>query len=276
MSYEHILYERQGSAGVITLNRPERLNAFLPAMRVEIQSALKAAEADDAVRAVIVTGAGRGFCSGMDMSAGEFVIPPPADDDPHRDLTGEGRLVMSFYDLAKPVIGAVNGVAVGLGAALLLPMDIRLASTAAKFSFPFVRLGFSPEMACAWFLPRLVGPQVAMEWLVTGRMLTPEAAKDAGLVKEVVEPDALLPRALELAEEIAQASPVSVAIARRMCLRFESLGSPKDALKIDGPLVRVRLAEADAKEAGLARAEKRAPGFKDQVSLDYLQRHGLG
>jgi enoyl-CoA hydratase/carnithine racemase len=277
VTYQYIRYERNGPAGVITLNRPERLNAFIPAMRFEIQQALKEAEADDAVRAVIFTGAGRGFCSGMDLSAGDLlaVSPPPGPDDPHKDLPGEGRLVMSLFDLTKPVIAAINGVAVGAGAAMLLPMDIRLASTEAKISFAFARLGLVPEMASGWFLPRLVGPSTAMEWLVTGRTLTPQEAQSAGLFKEVLDPDALMPRALELAAEIAAASPVSVAVARRMCLRFEALGSPRDALVIDGPIVRARVAAEDAKEAARARAEKRPAAFTDPISKDFLRDSGL-
>lgn len=277
MTYEFIRYERTGPAGVITLNRPERLNAFIPAMRVEIQAALKEAEADDAVRAVIFTGAGRGFCSGMDLSAGDLLAasPPPAADDPYKDLPGEGRLVMSLYDLTKPVIAAINGVAVGAGAAMLLPMDIRLASTEARISFAFARLGLVPEMASGWYLPRLVGPSTAMEWLVTGKNLTPQDALAAGLFKEVVEPDALMPRALALAEEIAAASPASVAIARRMCLRFEAFGSPREALEVDGPLVRARVKGDDAKEAAMARVEKRPAAFKDKISLDFLREYKL-
>ena len=277
MTYQYIRYERNGPAGVITLNRPERLNAFIPAMRVEIQAALSEAEADSAVRAVIFTGAGRGFCSGMDLSAGDVLAasPPPAPDDPYRDLPGEGRLVMSIFDLTKPVIAAINGVAVGAGAAMLLPMDIRLASTEARISFAFARLGLVPEMASGWFLPRLVGPSTAMEWLVTGRNLTPQDALAAGLFKEILEPDALMPRALELAAEIAAASPMAVAVARRMCLRFEALGSPRDALAIDGPIVRARVVADDAKEAARARAEKRPAVFSDPISAAFLREHGL-
>jgi enoyl-CoA hydratase/carnithine racemase len=277
LTYEFIRFERTGPAGVITLNRPERLNAFIPAMRVEIQAALREAEADERVRAVVFTGAGRGFCSGMDLSAGDLLAasPPPAADDPYKDLPGEGRLVMSLYDLTKPVIAAVNGAAVGAGAAMVLPMDVRLVSTEAKISFAFARLGLVPEMASGWFLPRLVGPSTAMEWLVTGRTLTPEEGVAAGLFKEALAPDALLPRALELVEEIAAASPVSVAVARRMCLRFEALGSPREALRIDGPLVRARVTGDDAREAAKARMEKRPAAFTDRLEPGFLDNFGL-
>jgi enoyl-CoA hydratase/carnithine racemase len=278
MAYELIRYERIGAAGVITLNRPERLNAFLPAMRIEIQAALLEAEADDAVRAVIFTGAGRAFCSGMDLSADDLTtaVPPPTTDGRYDDLPGEGKLVMSIYDLTKPVIGAINGHAVGAGAAMTLPMDIRLASTMTKYSFAFARLGFVPEMACGWFLPQLVGSSLAMEWLFTGRVLTPEEALAGGLVKEVLEPDALLPRALELAEEIAGTAPVSVAIARRMCQRFPALDGPAAVLRLDGPLVRSRVRDADAKEAMAARAEKRPAAFPDRITREALDAIDFG
>jgi enoyl-CoA hydratase/carnithine racemase len=274
MSFDLIRYERTGAAGVVTLNRPERLNAYTPAMRVEIIAALAQAEADPQVRAVVFTGAGRGFCAGMDLTAGAGA---PVEEPPSRydHLPGEGRMVMTIHDLAKPVIAAINGHALGAGAAMTLPMDIRLASTEAKIGFPFARLGFVPEMASAWFLPRLVGPSVASEWLCTGRTLTAEEAFAGGLVREVLAPDALLPRALQLAEEIAQASPVSVAMTRRMIQRFAALDGPDAALRLDGPLVRARVAAGDAREAMAARSEKRAPVFPDRLDRDVLGAMGL-
>ena len=273
MSYELIRYERTGSAGLVTLNRPERLNAYTPAMRMEIEAALQEAEADDAVRAVVFTGAGRGFCAGMDLQSGQVGNPVPIAPD---ELPGEGKLIMAIYNLTKPVIAAINGHAVGAGAAMTLPMDIRLASTAAKIGFTFTRLGFVPEMASAWFLPRLVGPSLALEWFCTGRVLTPDEALAGGLVKEVVEPEALLPRALQLAEEIGATSPMSVAIARRMCQRFAALDGPEAALRLDGAMVRARVVAGDAKEAMAARAEKRAPAFPDRVSPAALDAFNFG
>ena len=274
MSYEFIRYELQGPAAIITLDRPEKLNAYTPAMRIEFQAALRAAEQDDAVHAVIVTGAGRGFCSGIDFATiGQPVTELP--DDPYPDLPGEGKAVMELWDLAKPVIAAINGVAIGLGAALTLPMDIRLAADTARIGFVFTRLGFAPEMATGWFLPKLVGPARATEWLLTGRTFDAAEALAGGLVSEVLQPDALMPRALALAEEFARAAPASVAIARRMCQRFPAFDGPAAALRRDGPIVRARLSHADAQEAMAARVEKRPPIFRDRASQDLLTSLGL-
>jgi enoyl-CoA hydratase/carnithine racemase len=273
MTYELIRYERMGPAGVITLNRPERLNAFIPAMRMEIVDALAEADADEAVRAVIFTGAGRGFCAGMDLSSGEKDAPPVVAPG---DLPGEGKLVMAIWNLTKPVIGAINGHAVGAGAAMTLPMDIRIASTEAKIAFAFTKLGFVPEMGSAWFLPKIVGYSTAIEWLTTGRTLTTGEALATGLVKSVVSPDELMPSALALAEEIAGTSPLSTAIARRMCQRFQAFDDPDPVVRLDGVMVRTRVLGGDAKEALTARAEKRAPQFPDKLSQEILSRFDFG
>lgn len=274
MSYREIRYERQGPAAILTLDRPEKLNAYTPAMRIEMQAALRAVEADDAVHAVIVTGAGRGFCAGIDFAAiNQPVVELTGDLYP--DLFGEGKAVMELWNLAKPVIAAINGVAIGLGAALTLPMDIRLASREAKIGFIFTRLGFAPEMATGWFLPRLVGPARAGEWLMTGRTFDAAEALAGGLVSEVLAPDDLLPRALALAEEIALAAPASVAVARRMYQRFPLLADPAEVLRRDGPIVRVRLDQDDAKEAMAARADKRPPVFRDRATQELLASLGL-
>jgi enoyl-CoA hydratase/carnithine racemase len=273
MTYELIRYERVGAAGLITLNRPDQLNAYTPSMRLEMQAAMDEAEADDAVRAVIFTGAGRSFCAGADLNSSEISAPKTLAPDA---LPGEGELVMKIYNLAKPVIAAINGHAVGAGAALTLPMDIRLASTNAKIGFTFTRLGFAPEMASAWFLPRLVGTSLAMEWLATGRVLTTAEAVAGGLVKEVLEPDALLPRAFELAQEIALASPLSVAVSRRMVQRFQALDNPEAALRLDGKIVRARVSGGDAREAMAARSAKRLAAFVDPVSQAELAKFNFG
>lgn len=269
-----ILYEIRGPAAILTLNRPDKLNAYTPAMRIEMQAALRAAESDDAVHAVIVTGAGRGFCAGIDFAAiGQPVEELPGD--PYPELFGEGKAVMKIWDLAKPVIGAINGVAIGLGVALTLPMDIRLASSDARFGLVFTRLGFAPEMATGWFLPRLVGPARAAEWLLTGRTFDAAEAFAGGLVSDVLAPVDLLPRALALADEIAQAAPASVAIARRMLQRFPMLDGPAETLRRDGPIVRARLEHADAKEAMAARVDKRPARFTDRATQELLRSLGL-
>jgi enoyl-CoA hydratase/carnithine racemase len=266
MTYAFIRYEIVGAAAVITLNRPDKRNAYTPAMRREMEAAFKAAEADEAVRAVVVTGAGRGFCAGADLSGDmAFDVAPPTEADKDA-LRGEGQMIMLIHSLAKPVIAAINGHAVGAGVAMTLPMDIRIASTSAKFGFAFCRLGFVPEMASAWFLPRLVGPSKAAEWFYTGRTFGPEDAVAAGLVSEVLAPEALLPRALALAEEMAQASPVAVAMTKRMLARFQAFDGPEEALRVDQHLVRARVRSADVKEAMAARVEKRPTIFPDKIS----------
>lgn len=278
MTYEFIRYERAGVVGVVTLNRPEKLNAFTPLMRAEIQAALKEADADSSICAIVITGAGRGFCSGVDLSTdpAKNVSPPIGTHEPYADIPDEGRLVMSIHDLTKPVIGAINGVAIGAGLTMTLPMDFRIVSREAKLSFAFPRLGFVPEMASAWFLPRIVGHATAMDWLGTGRQIDPEEGRQAGLFNHVVEPDQLMPQALALGAQFADSAPVSVAIARRMLQQFQKYGSPVDALRIDGPAVRARLNSNDVREAMAARAEKRAPNFKDKATPEFLQQLGLG
>jgi enoyl-CoA hydratase/carnithine racemase len=276
LQYSCIVYERIGAAAIITLSRPERLNAYVSEMRVEINHALHCAEHDNEVRAVVFTGAGRGFCSGLDMTPGLVTTLPPLDGEPYAELPTEGRLTMAIYDIPKPVIAAINGPAIGLGAAMTLPMDIRLASTEARIGFTFTRLGFAPEMASSWFLPRIIGATRASEWLITGRTLNAERALEWGFVSEVLSPERLLPRALELAEEIAGASPLSVAVARRMCQRYAHLETPQEVLKRDGDIVRARFRSADSEEASAARREKRAPAFPEPVTRAALERFGLG
>src|SRR5215216_4013139 len=218
MDYEQIRYEVDDHVLTITLNRPERLNAFTPTMKDELIAAFDRVDADDEVRAVIVTGAGRGFCAGADLQAGgetfDYRARGVADDVP-RD--GGGQVTLRIFDCTKPVIAAINGPAVGVGATMTLPMDVRLASDQARMGFVFTRRGIVPEAASSWFLPRVVGISRAMEWAATGRVFDAEEALDGGLVRSVHPHDELIDVARTLAREMADnTAPVSVALARRL------------------------------------------------------------
>src|SRR3954453_21813392 len=218
MDYETIRTDVEDGVLTLTLNRPDRLNAFTPTMKDELIAAFDASDADDAVRAVIVTGEGRGFCAGADLAKGgetfDWGERAPSGDFP-RD--GGGRVSLRIYDSLKPVIAAINGPAVGVGITMTLPMDIRLASHNAKIGFVFARRGIVPEAASSWFLPRLVGISQAMEWVATGRVFDADEALHGGLVRSVHGADDLLRFAHSLAREIADnTAPVSVALARKL------------------------------------------------------------
>src|SRR3954451_319306 len=228
LDFEQIRYEVADGVLTITLNRPERLNAFTETMMNELIAAFDASDADDDVRAVMVTGEGRGFCAGADLAKGGETFDwreRGATGDVPRD--GGGRVVLRIYDSLKPVIAAINGPAVGVGITMTLPMDIRLASTGAKIGFVFARRGIVPEAASSWFLPRLVGISQAMEWVATGRVFPAEEARAGGLVRSVHAPDELLPAAQALAKEIADnTSAISVALSRQMLWRMLGAGHP--------------------------------------------------
>ncbi len=277
MTNETIRTDIDAGVMTITLNRPERLNAFNRQMTDELLAAFDAADADDEVRAVIVTGEGRGFCSGADLGQADAFtkakVDPKATDpavwsDPsNRD--GGGMLTLRIFRCLKPVIGAVNGAAVGIGATMLLPMDMRLASDAAHFGFVFARRGIVPEAASSWFLPRVVGISKAMEWCASGRVFGAEEALSAGLVRSVHAPDALLPAARALAREIAEnTSPVSIALTRQMMWRGLTASDPMQAHRVDSRAVAARSASADAAEGVASFLEKRPARFPDRVSAD--------
>ena len=256
----------------ITLNRPDKLNAFTREMRDELIEAFDKSDADDDVRAVIVTGAGRGFCAGADLSAGEdtFNYAKRADRDPEdgrRD--GGGRVTLRIFNSIKPVIAAVNGPAVGIGVTMQLPMDIRLASTDARFGFVFSRRGVVPEAASSYFLPRLVGISQALQWAYSGRVFPADEALKGGLVNEVLSPEDLLPRAEEIAREIAEnTSAVSCAMIRQMMWRMLGADHPMQAHQIDSRGMKAMGAGADVKEGVMAFLEKREPNFTMKPSVD--------
>lgn len=261
----------------LTLNRPDRLNAFTQTMLEAMIDALDRADGDDAVRAVIVTGAGRGFCAGVDLDAPDaftaarvdpMATDPAVWDDPaNRDMGGV--LALRLFNCLKPVIGAVNGPAVGIGATMTLPMDMRLASDAARFGFVFARRGIVPEAASSWFLPRLVGMGQAMEWCCTGRVFGAEEARAGGLVRSVHAPGELLDAAHALAREIVDnTAPVSIALTRQLMWRMAGADHPMQAHRIDSRAIAARSSSADAAEGVASFLEKRAPAFPGQVSRD--------
>lgn len=257
---------------MLTLNRPAKLNALTRTMLAELLEALERADADDAVRAVIVTGAGRAFCAGADLSAGGRTFDRAARPDgdsaaPHRD--GGGLFTLRVYALKKPVIAAINGAAVGFGATMTLPMDIRIASSAARMGFVFSRRGVVPEAASTWFLPRVVGINQAAEWVYTGRVFPAAEALAGGLVSRVVEPDALLPTARALAREIADnTSAVSVALARQMIWTLLGADHPMAAHRLDSRAMEYMGRSPDAYEGVTSFLEKRPPRFTMRPSKD--------
>jgi enoyl-CoA hydratase/carnithine racemase len=272
MDFETIDYEVAERVLTITLNRPDRLNAVNTAMLREVVAALDAADGDDDVRAVIVTGAGRAFCAGADLGEGGKTFDAIARGrestlETHED--GGGVVTLKIFDMSKPVIAAVNGAAVGFGATFTLPMDIRIASSDARFGFVFARRGVVPEACSTWFLPRLVGIARAAEWVYTGRVFDAEEARAGGLISRVVAPEALIPTARALALEIAShTSAVSVALARHMLWKMLGADHPMDAHRLDSQAMAFTGRSADAYEGVTAFLEKRPARFPLRPSVD--------
>ena len=271
MSYQDIIYDVDDGILTLTLNRPDKLNAFTQTMLDELLDALDRADADDGVRAIIVTGAGRGFCAGADLSAGGDTFDADANPNQPSGLNrdGGGMLALRLYECLKPVIAAVNGAAVGVGATMQLPMDIRIAAENARFGFVFARRGIVPEACSSWFLPRVVGISRALEWSFSGRIFPAAEAHAGGLVSEVLPADKLLPRAREIAREIAaNSSAISVTLTRHMMWRMLGADHPMEAHKIDSRGVYHLGRAADAKEGVKSFFEKRPPAFPNKVSRD--------
>jgi enoyl-CoA hydratase/carnithine racemase/RimJ/RimL family protein N-acetyltransferase len=268
MEFEQITTDLTDHVLTITMNRPERLNAWTQTMFNELLTAFDQADADDEVRAVIVTGAGRGFCAGADLERGGETFTKRDHEDPDtipRD--SGGRLTLRIYELTKPVIAAINGPAVGIGATMTLPMDVRIAADDARIGFVFVRRGIVPEACSSWFLPRVVGISRAMEWVATGRVFDAREALEGGLVRSLHPKAELLDAAQTLAREIADnAAPVSVALARRMLWRMLGAEHPMVAHRTDSRGMLYRGRSADAAEGIAAFLEKRAAVFPDKVS----------
>jgi enoyl-CoA hydratase/carnithine racemase len=282
--FETIRTELADQVLTVTLNRPEQLNTFNLAMMNDLIAVFDAADADDAVRAVVVSGAGRAFCAGADLSQGGKTFDYAARaqrtgaaaaigadgrvdwaSDGVRD--GGGRVTLRIFGSLKPVIAAVNGAAVGIGATMLLPMDVILASDQARFGFVFTRRGITPEACSSWFLPRRVGIGRALEWTMSGRIFAAAEALEAGLVRSVHAPDALLPAARALAREIAEnTAPVSVALTRQMMWRMLGAEHPMHAHRIDSRAIFARGRSADVREGVTAFLEKRPARFTDRVT----------
>ncbi|MFG2005813.1 enoyl-CoA hydratase-related protein [Spirillospora sp. NPDC048911] len=279
MSYTEIEYGVQDGIATITLNRPQRMNAYTYVMRAEMLDAFDKIDADDDVRVVVVTGAGKAFCAGADLGGGGDTFNKAksqdmfaGEDDVLEDGTprdGGGTVALRIARCLKPVIGAFNGAAVGVGVTMTLPMDIRLASEKAKFGFVFARRGIVTEAASSWFLPRLVGIAQAMEWAATGRVFDAQEALNGGLVSRLYGPDELLPAAYELAREIADnTSAVSVATIRRLMWSGLSASSPWDAHAADSRLMAALGGAPDANEGVTSFLEKRPAAFPMRVSTD--------
>jgi len=276
MSFEQITTELSDGIFTITLNRPERLNAWTATMGRELIEAFDVADADDDVRAIIMTGAGRGYCAGADLAAGgetfdyaaraqEASLLTPSAGGVPRDNGGE--FTLRIFASTKPVIGAINGPAVGVGATMTLPMDVRLAADDARMGFVFARRGIIPEACSSWFLPRVVGISRAMEWVSTGRVFPAQEGLDAGLLRSLHSADELLPAARALATEIAEnTAPVSVALARQLMWRMLGAEHPMVAHRADSRGMLARGQSADAAEGVTAFLEKRPAHFPDRVS----------
>ncbi len=273
MTYSQILYVVNDNIATITLNRPDQLNSFTVVMLRELLEVFDRTDADDDVRAIIITGAGRAFCAGADLSAG-------ADTFNYGKLTGGsqsklrrdggGLVSLRMFNSMKPVIGAINGAAVGVGATMTLPMDIRIASQDAKFGFVFTRRGIVPEACSSWFLPRLVGISQATEWVFTGRVFDAAEALAGGLVRSIHEPTQLMDVARGIAREIvANTAPVSVALSRQMLWRMLGADHPMDAHRVDSRGIQILGRSDDAREGVISFLEKRPAEFGMTVSQDF-------
>ncbi len=270
MNFEEIQYSVDGPVATITLHRPDKMNAFTNRMLKEIIAAFDLTDADDAVRAVIVTGAGKAFCAGADLSGGGDTFAKGGSDVAAKTgvvRDGGGLVTLRIFESKKPVIGAINGAAVGVGVTMTLPMDIRLASDKAKFGFVFAKRGIVPEAASSWFLPRLVGISQAAEWCYTGRIIDAEEALRGRLVRSVHAPDELIDVARGIALEIAEGTaPVSVALTRQMLWRMLGADHPMEAHRVDSRAINSRGASADAREGVVSFLEKRPAQFPVKVS----------
>ncbi|UTW59233.1 crotonase/enoyl-CoA hydratase family protein [Kordiimonas sp. SCSIO 12603] len=256
---------------IIRLNRPDNMNAFTVEMGEEVINALDAADADDNIRAVIFTGNGRAFCAGMDLSTdgNVFGLDESVDassPDMIKNRDSGGVMVLRMYRMKKPLIAAINGASVGVGTTLQLPMDVRIASTYAKFGFVFSQRGITLESCASWFLPRLVGMQKAIEWSYTGKVFGAEEALEGGLISEIVEPDQLLARAIEIARSFTKnTSPMSVALNRQLLWRMMGADHPMVAHAAESRTM-YHTSKHDGKEGVQSFLEKRGPDFADQIS----------
>jgi enoyl-CoA hydratase/carnithine racemase len=270
MEFSQILFDVDDHIATITLNRPDRLNAFTNTMMDELIAAFDITDNDDDVRAVIVTGAGRGFCAGADLGGGGETFSKGGSDiqtDVGVPRDGGGMVSLRIYDSKKPVLAAINGPAVGVGVTMTLPMDIRIASDTAKFGFVFARRGIVPEACSSWFLPRLVGISQAAEWCYSGRVFPAAEALEGGLVRSLHPADELLTQARAIASDIAEnAAPVSVALTRQMLWRMLGASHPMEAHRVDSRGIAMRGPSEDSREGVESFLEKRPAEYRNRVS----------
>ena len=269
MPYRTLLTDLDAGILTVTLNRPDRLNAFTTKMLEELLDVVDTIDRDDEIRAVIFTGAGRGFCAGADLGGGGGTFDHSGDESAERHRDGGGLVTLRLFDCRKPLIAAINGPAVGVGVTLTLPMDVRIASEKARFGFVFARRGVVPEACSSWFLPRVVGINRAMEWVATGRVFPADEALEGGLVSRVVAHDELLPTARALATEIAEnTSAVSVALARQLMWKMLGADHPMEAHKLDSRAIYAMGESPDGYEGVQSFLEKRPARFTMKVSSD--------
>ena len=273
MDFKNILLEQRENIAVLFLNRPNKLNAFTFSMMEEIISALDSLEADDSVHAVIITGKGRAFCAGADLSSGQDTFNPSFDDfavqesDFRRD--SGGILTLRMYKFLKPIVVACNGPAVGIGASMQLAADIRLASDQARFGFVFNNRGIVPDACSSWFLPRIVGISRALELTYSGRIIDAQEALQLNLVSSIHDSEKLLSNALDITKKMVQNSaPVSISLTRQMLWRSLESSGPYDAHVIESKAIDSRGASEDAKEGVSSFLGKRPAEFKNKVSSD--------
>ncbi len=272
MAYTTILVDKSESIMTITFNRPDRLNALNGPMLLDVIAALDDADADDSVRAIIFTGAGRGFCAGADLGGGGGTFDHREHEERSEHRDGGGLLTLRLFECRKPVIAAINGPAVGVGSTMTLPMDVRIASDQARFGFVFARRGIVPEAASSYFLPRVVGISQAMEWVATGRVFSAQEALAGRLVSRVVPHAELLPTARALAREIAEnTSAVSVCLSRQMMWKMLGADHPMEAHKLDSRMIHAMGSSADAYEGVQSFLQKRPAKFTMRVSQDLPQ-----
>ena len=270
-TFEALLFDVEDGVATLTLNRPDRMNAFGMTQSEDLINALDITDADDAIKAVIITGAGKAFSSGADLGGGGFARERPEETGPIENLAiardGAGKITLRLYASKKPLIAAVNGAAVGMGATIQLGMDIRLASTEAHYHFVFGRRGIVPEGCSTFFLPRLVGIGTAMEWCATGRRVPAQEALERGLVRSLHAPDELMGAARAIAREMADnVAPVSMALTRQMMWRMMGASHPMEAHRVESLALHHRFRSADAREGVGAWLQRREPAFPDKVS----------
>ncbi len=278
MQYKTLDYQVSDLILTLSLNRPDQMNSFTVDMANELIHAFNRASEDDEVSAIVVTGNGRAFCAGMDLSRegnvfglDESQTPTLADMENTKMIPGVsdtgGTVTLSMYDCKKPIIGAINGAAVGIGATMLSAMDIRLASEKAKIGFVFEKIGITQEACSSWFLPRIVGVSQALEWVYTGEIFDAQTAKESGFVRSVHAPEDLLEAAYKIARSIAKKSQVSITLARQMMLRLSAAPSPREAHNIDSLSI-FYVSQRDGKEGVKSFLEKREPEFTSKSSTD--------